>query len=86
MNILPLLSEVAGYFAKNKGMNTVTAALAVPAVMAAAEGVSDLQGLAELVGPEVVGYVSSGPMGWVAAGLIIGARVLMAVKRKRETS
>lgn len=76
----PLITTIFNYFSKNKGLNTVTAAVAVPAV--ATVGTSEL--LLNLVGAEVAGYLAGGPAGWIAAGLIIAARAGLAIHRRRQ--
>jgi hypothetical protein len=75
-----VISQLLGYFSKNKGLNTVTAAVAVPVVDIAAQ--SPL--LVDLVGAEAATYLAGGPAGWGAAALIIGARALMAFVRGRK--
>lgn len=79
-----VIGMLLNYFSKNKGLNTVTAAVAVPTAEVLGEAASSSELLLGLVGAETAAYLGTGPVGWIAGGLIIGARALMAFNRHKE--
>jgi hypothetical protein len=80
---MTIFERLSAYFTKNGGLNTVTGTI-IPVIVQVTAVVSpDLsQTIVAAFTPEVSAMLLQGGAGAVAAGVIVLARVILAVKRK----